>query len=265
MELEKNVRKDVGYKTLFSTPDNRRRMRIIMALAFFSQWSGTGIVSYYLHVVFDDIGITNTTIQLLINGLLQIWNFIFALAGAFLCDRVGRRKLFIGSCIGMLVFRIAQTICFAQTAITGSKAAAHGVIAFIFLFNGAYDVAFSPLIISYTVEILPYNVRAKGFNVFGLTLFLAIIFNQYINPIALAAIGWKYYLVYVFWIAFELVYCYLFVVETKNLTLEETAVIFDGIEGVEKVSSHAIDSTSLTVHRRDFSTNKGGSTDKVDA
>ena len=36
IELEK-TRKDVGYKTLFSTPGNRRRMRIIMALAFFSQ------------------------------------------------------------------------------------------------------------------------------------------------------------------------------------------------------------------------------------
>jgi len=78
----------------------------------------------------------------------------------------------------MLIFWVAQTICFAQSAITGSKAAAHGVIAFIFLFNGAYDVAFSPLIISYTVEILPYGIRAKGFNIFGLTLFVAIVFNQ---------------------------------------------------------------------------------------
>ncbi|KIJ51839.1 hypothetical protein M422DRAFT_244216 [Sphaerobolus stellatus SS14] len=266
IEFEKSVQKDVGYKTLFTTPGNRRRMRIIMALALFSQWSGTGIVSYYLHVVFDLIGITNTTIQLLINGVLQIWNFACALAGAFLCDRAGRRTLFIGSCIGMLIFWLAQTICFAQTTITGSQAAAHGVIAFIFLFNGAYDVAFSPLIVSYTVEILPYNIRAKGYNVFGLTLLLALIFNQYINPIALAAIGWKYYLVYVFWIAFELVYCYLFVVETKNLTLEETSVLFDGAEGVEKVTSLAIGRTDDTTHRRESSTEKekGGSVEVVE-
>ncbi len=43
-------------------------MTIIIAIAFFSQWSGNGLVSYYLNAVFDTIGITNTTIQLLITG-----------------------------------------------------------------------------------------------------------------------------------------------------------------------------------------------------
>ena len=43
-------------------------MIIIIAIAFFSQWSGNGLVSYYLKHVFDSIGITDPTIQLLING-----------------------------------------------------------------------------------------------------------------------------------------------------------------------------------------------------
>lgn len=38
-------------------------MRIIVALAFFSQWSGNGLVSYYLNKVFDSIGITDPTTQ----------------------------------------------------------------------------------------------------------------------------------------------------------------------------------------------------------
>jgi Sugar (and other) transporter len=57
------VAANVGWKALFTTPGNRKRMRIIIALAFFSQWSGNGLVSYYLNKVFDGIGITNTTIQ----------------------------------------------------------------------------------------------------------------------------------------------------------------------------------------------------------
>jgi Sugar (and other) transporter len=57
------VASNIGYKSLFTTPGNRKRMRIILALAFFSQWSGNGLVSYYLNKVFDAIGITNTTIQ----------------------------------------------------------------------------------------------------------------------------------------------------------------------------------------------------------
>jgi hypothetical protein len=57
------VASNIGWKALFTTVGNRKRMIIIVALAFFSQWSGNGLVSYYLTVVLDTIGITNPTIQ----------------------------------------------------------------------------------------------------------------------------------------------------------------------------------------------------------
>lgn len=57
---------------------------------------------------------------------------------------------------------------------------------------------------------------------------VALWFNQYVNPIALSAIGWKYYIVYVCWIAFELVIVWKFFIETKNTPLEEIAKYFDG-------------------------------------
>ena len=59
--------------------------------------------------------------------------------------------------------------------------------------DGKRSLAFTPLIVSYTVEILPFSVRAKGFNVFNFTISVALIFNQYVNPIALDNISWKYY------------------------------------------------------------------------
>ena len=82
----------------------------------------------------------------------------------------------------------------------------------------------------YTVEILPYSLRAKGFNIFNFVISLALIFNQYVNPIALENIGWKYYIVYCCWLAFETAFCYFFIVETRGLSLEETAALFDGDE-----------------------------------
>ncbi len=101
----------------------------------------------------------------------------------------------------------------------------------------AYSIAWSPLIVAYTVEILPYSLRAKGFNVFNFVISVALIFNQYVNPIALGNIGWKYYIVYCCWIAFELVFCYFFIVETKGLSLEETAALFDGEEATRAVTT----------------------------
>jgi sugar porter (SP) family MFS transporter len=202
IELDRTVAANVGWTSLFRTAGNRKRMRIIIAIAFFSQWSGNGLVSYYLNAVFKTIGITDVGIQNLINGILQIYNCAVAVTAGLYCDRLGRRFLFITSCCGMLLFFTLQTICSALYAQHGSTQAAHAVIAFIFLFYGAYDIAFTPLIVSYTVEILPYPLRAKGFAIFNFAISLSLIFNQYVNPIALGKLGWKYYIVYNCFIAF---------------------------------------------------------------
>ncbi|KIJ36374.1 hypothetical protein M422DRAFT_261331 [Sphaerobolus stellatus SS14] len=239
IDLDRNVAANVGYKSLFTTKGNLKRLRIIVALAFFSQWSGNGLISYYLHAVFDAVGITDTQVQLIINACLQLWNLFWAVGAGLLCDRLGRRRLFLWSCFGMLLFYVLETICFQQAAVLGKDSAAHALIAFVFLYYASYDIAFSPLIVSYTVEILPYPIRAKGFNLFNLTVSAAIIFNQYVNPIAFGKISWKYFIVYDCWIAFELVYLYFFLVETKNRSLEETAVIFDGEDHVQRVQAAA--------------------------
>ncbi|KAF8520591.1 hexose transporter [Hysterangium stoloniferum] len=242
ISVENHATENVGYKSLFKTVGNRRRLRVIIALAFFSQWSGNGLISFYQNKVFDALGISGTGTQLLINGILQLWNLGIALVASALVESVGRRKLFICSCVGMLLAWTAQTVCFAEFSANGSAQAAHAFIAFIFLFYAAYDasprlkIAFTPLIVSYTIEILPYAVRAKGFNIFSFTISLSLILNQYVNPLALARIGWKYYLFYLVWLVIELIFVLRYVIETKNRTLEETAVLFDGDDELEQAA-----------------------------
>ncbi|KAG1739298.1 general substrate transporter [Suillus lakei] len=243
--FDREVAGNVGWLSLIKTPGNRKRMRIVIALAVFSQWSGYGLVSYYLNKVFIAIGITDPTTQLLINGLLNTYNFIVTIIAGFYCDRVGRRTLFVTSCSGMAVFWTAQTICFSIHQTTGSITAGYAVVVFISQSFSTHfsTIAFPPLLTSYTVEIFPFDLRAKGYIVSSFVLSLFLIFNQYVNPIALDALQWKYYLVYVFWLCFEAVFCYFFIVETRNRTLEATAAIFDGDEGKarkdENTAAHA--------------------------
>jgi sugar porter (SP) family MFS transporter len=246
IEFDRTVAANIGWKSFFSTPGNRKRVRIIVAIAFFSQWSANGLVSYYLNKVLDSIGVTDPTIQLLINGILQIWNLAWALLASSMVERFGRRLMFLTSVVGMTLFFTVQTICTARFRINGNESAAHAVIAFIFLYYAAYDLAFTPLIVTYTLEILPYNIRAKGFNIFNFTISLALIFNQYVNPIALDNIDWKYYIVYCVWLVFEGVFLYFFVIETKNRTLEETAAIFDGADATEQIAHTAATNAGVT-------------------
>jgi Na+/glutamate symporter len=49
-----------------------------------------------------------------------------------------------------------------------------------------------------------------------------------VNPIALAALGWKYYIVFVVVVILYCLTAYFLYPETKGYTLEEMAVIFDG-------------------------------------
>ncbi|PPJ59036.1 hypothetical protein CBER1_01670 [Cercospora berteroae] len=225
--LEKEIEGN-GWLQLFKTPGNRRRLIILLTLGLFSQWSGNGLASYYLNLVLDQIGITDGDTQLVINGCLQIMNLIVAIGQCFVVDLVGRRTLFLVSTSGMLVAFTIWTACAGTFANTGAQGAGNTVIAMVFLYYVFYNLAWSGMLVSYSAEILPYNIRAKGMTLMFLMVDVALFFNQYVNPVALGDIGWKYYIVYCAWLAIELVVVYFFYIETRYTPLEEIAKHFDG-------------------------------------
>lgn len=93
------------------------------------------------------------------------------------------------------------------------------------------------------VEILPYNLRARGLVLYNLFVALALIFNQYANPIGVSNSGWKFYITYDVWLVVELVVVYFLFVETGKLSLEETAAIIDGVEMQNKLTEEVIRKT----------------------
>jgi sugar porter (SP) family MFS transporter len=256
LTLEKEISKSTSYVTLLATPGNRRRLRVIVGLGLFSQWSGNGLVSYYLSIILTSLGITSPAVQTLINGCLQVWNLIMAFGAALLVDRLGRRTLFLASNMGMMISFAIWTVTSALYMHYENKAAANATIAMIFVYFGFYDIAYSPLLVAYTIEILPFNIRAKGFAVMNFTVCLTLVFNQYCNPVALKKLGWKYYIVYCAWLVFEFFFIYFFLYETKGRTLEQTAALFDGVghaDSLQSVGSEAANQAQLTNHTRNHS------------
>ncbi|CAI4216032.1 unnamed protein product [Parascedosporium putredinis] len=141
---------------------NRHRALISITLGVFAQWNGVGVVSYYLALVLTTVGITSVTDQTLISGFLQIWNLILAVGAAACVDRLGRRPLFLTSSVGMLISFILISGLSGGFATSGSSKVGIAVVPFLYIYYGFYDIAFTPLIVSYPAEIWPYFLRARG-------------------------------------------------------------------------------------------------------
>ena len=56
---------------------------------------------------------------------------------------------------------------------------------------------------------------------------LANLFNSFASPVAITAIGWKYYIVYIVLLAQFLVVAYLFFPETRGHSLEQIGDLFE--------------------------------------
>ncbi|KAK7684811.1 hypothetical protein QCA50_012054 [Cerrena zonata] len=184
------------------------------------QLAGNGLVSYYLNKVLNSIGITGETEQLIINACLMTYNFVCSAVICSLLNLFKRRTLFI-TCLS-------------------DKSLANGVLAMIFLFYLAYNIGVNGLPYLYMTEILPYSHRAKGINIFQFVQEVLLVYNGFVNPVAMAAIEWKYYIVYCCLLCVELIVVILFFPETSGRSLEEVGEVFG--DEVTKVHLNSYDS-----------------------
>ena len=229
------------YRELLNTKAARYRTYMVIMMAFFGQWSGNNVVSYFMPQMVKAAGITNTDTQLLINAINPIFSMIAAVVGAAMLDKLGRRPMMLYSLAGSLFFYVLLTAFSAESQNTPDLA--YGVIVSIYLFGICFAWGFTPLQTLYSVECLENRTRAKGSGANFLFLNIAMVINTYGISEGMAKIGWKlceyspsHYLsmllikldiVYCCWILVEIVIIYFFAVETAGKTLEELSSIFE--------------------------------------
>lgn len=106
------------------------------------------------------------------------------------------------------------------------------MLAMIFMFYGVAGFAWPGLTVAYCSEILPYGIRAKGLSLcLGVTA-LSGVLNQYVNPIGLCSLVWKFYFVDIVILVIEVICIQFLFVETKGPTLEEITYLFRGKSGL---------------------------------
>ncbi|OTB00599.1 hypothetical protein M426DRAFT_75679 [Hypoxylon sp. CI-4A] len=253
LEWEKKEGRTMSPKEIVKTPTARKRLLIGMSAGPFSCIAGNIIASYYLGNELATAGITDATAQLQANVVLNVWCLLCSLVGTHLAAQWGRKPT-------ALVSQTLLVIClfiigglskvYADDPDNASDSIVYGDVAVMFLFQGFYSLAWTPLLYLYPPE---YSIRANGLAFSTLALNLLACVLVFIMPIGLNNIGWKMYMVNGSWDIVVGVLIAVYWVETKGKTLEEIDAIFEGEKhssipdveqvrtGQAKIDVHAID------------------------
>lgn len=231
LEWEKKEGRTMSPKEIVRTPTARRRLLIGMSAGPFSCIAGNIIASYYLGAELTTAGISDTLDQLKANVVLNVWCLACALVGTQLVAGWGRKPTALTSEILLVIclFIIGGlSKMYADDPDNASASLVYGDVAVMFLFQGFYSIAWTPLLYLYPPEVFSYSIRANGLAFTTLALNLLACVFVFIMPIGLDNIGWKMYMVNGSWDIVIAVLIAVFWVETKGKTLEEIDALFEG-------------------------------------
>lgn len=143
-----------------------------------------------------------------------------------LLDKLGRVPILttgLCGCTVMMIFETAMVATYAGTPNRGGNAA--GVL-FLFLYVTFYGGCLDASSYVYCSEIFPTGVRAQGLSTAIMGLFASTLLYTQVAPVAFANIGWRYYLVFIIVPACAVMLFFIYLPETKGLSLEEIAAKF---------------------------------------
>ncbi|KAF3017773.1 hypothetical protein E8E14_008256 [Neopestalotiopsis sp. 37M] len=243
LEWEKKEGRTMSPKEVIKTPVARKRMLIGASAGPFSCIAGNIIASYYLGSELETAGIVDTLSQLKANVVLNVWCLACSLLGTHLAARWGRKPtaLLTQSLLVICLFIIGGlSKMYADDPEGASSSLIYGDVAVMFLFQGFYSIAWTPLLFLYPPEVMNYSIRANGvaLSQLGLNAFAMVL--VFVMPIGLDNIGWKMYMINGSWDIIVIFLIAIFWIETKGKSLEEIDALFEGqkhssVPDVEKV------------------------------
>ncbi|KAI8009801.1 putative plastidic glucose transporter 1 [Camellia lanceoleosa] len=187
------------------------------ALFILQQFAGINGVLYFSSLTFQDVGITSGALASLFVGLT---NFAGTLGALYLMDKQGRKRLMIGSYLGMAIsmFLVVYAISSPMDGELGHNLSILGTVLYIFTFAiGAGPV--TGLIIP---ELSSSRMRGKimgfSFSVHWVCNFLVgLFFLELVEKFGVAPVYASFGAVSLL----SAIFAYNFIVETKGRSLEE--------------------------------------------
>lgn len=164
LALEKERRSSI--REIVRDPVVRRRFFIGSSVGPMSTVVGNLIALFYLGPELASAGITDSRTQLHVNVVLNSWCLVCCVFGTFLVSSWGRRPTVItGQSLLIVCLFIIGGLAkiYADNGPDGTlNSLIYGNVAIIFLFQGCYSLAWTPVTYLYPTEIMSYGIRANG-------------------------------------------------------------------------------------------------------
>ncbi|KAJ2783100.1 hypothetical protein GGI15_002696 [Coemansia interrupta] len=230
--------KNSGYMELLRFP-NRRRTFIGCGMQFMQQFTGINTLMLYAPTIFRDMGLGSTQSIALcqaINGLVNVTSTVPAIIWI---DKWGRRPtLLVGTLLIIVFYLILALLMRSYLALTGVdnkdaviiNLSAHNLgiasICMVYLVVASFAFSWGPCGWLIPSEIFPTHLRAKANSVTTGTNWISNFVVTLTSPLLLEVAHWRLFIAFSVIMGVNLIVIYLFLPETKNMTLEEMDILF---------------------------------------
>ncbi|KAF1841138.1 quinate permease [Cucurbitaria berberidis CBS 394.84] len=229
------VREFAQYYQIFKTRDNFKRVSTAWLVMFFQQWSGIDAIIYYASNVFQSVGLTGGTQAMLATGVTGVIFFVSTIPAMAVIDKFGRKPMLqVGSAV-MWCSMVIAGIMVAKFRHNWAEHAAEGwvVVAFIWIYVGAFGATWGPVSWTLISEIFPLSIRSKGASIGASSNWLNNFVVAFIVPPLLKTWTWGTYIFFAVFLAAGMVWVHFCLPETKGATLEEMDRVFGSRTGAE--------------------------------
>ncbi|KAI1800584.1 general substrate transporter [Daldinia bambusicola] len=215
-----------SYLELFTNPSAFRRLFLACAIQAATQMTGVSAIQYFSVTIFAQIGISadDALKYQAINSILALVAQAFCMA---LIDRFGRRPTIIaGNLVNCVMFVIVTVLLsqFPPDTNSGSTAG-WGFIIVTWLFNISFSFACGPLSWIIPAEIFDTHTRSKGVSLATMVSFAFNTLIGQITSVAVAAVGWRYFVLFAACNASNALFFWLVLPETKRVPLEHMSTV----------------------------------------
>lgn len=225
---------EASWKELFSVKTKvLQRLITGVLVQSFLQLTGENYFFFYGTTIFKSVGLTDGFETSVIIGTVNLFSTIVAV---LVIDKLGRRFCLMTGSAGMLVCMVV----FASVGVTrlypngdsgpSSKGAGNCMIVFTMFYIFFFATSWAPICYIVVAESFPSRVKAKGMSISTAFNWLWQFLIGFFTPFITSAINFYYGYVFVGCLVAMFIYVFIFVPETKGLSLEDIQVLYE--EGV---------------------------------